>query len=73
MRNLIIQNTSGEPLDLSQIEESVEKTLKGKKLEKVLLIPPDFTRFHSMAGMIIEIDKVFRSVDIVKLRQESAG
>lgn len=38
MKSIIVQNTGGEPLDLSQIEESVEKTLKGKKLEKVLHI-----------------------------------
>ena len=55
MRNLIVQNRDGEPLDLLQIEETVEKTIKGKKLDKILIIPPDFTRFHSMAGMITEI------------------
>lgn len=55
MRNIIIKNSDGEPLDLLQIEETVEKTLRDKKLGKVLIIPPDFTRFHSMAGMITEI------------------
>lgn len=55
MRSLIIQNPDGEPLDILQIEETIEKTLQGKKLKKVLLIPPDFTRYHSMAGMITEI------------------
>ncbi|MBN2884114.1 MAG: DUF2088 domain-containing protein [Clostridia bacterium] len=42
-------------MDLRQIEETVDKTISGRKLEKVLLIPPDFTRFHSMAGLITEI------------------
>lgn len=51
----IVKNPYGQPLDLGQIEEAVEKTLSGKKLKKVLLIPPDFTRFHSMAGLITEI------------------
>ena len=55
MRSIVVKNPDGEPLDLMQIEETVEKTLRGKKLNKVLLIPPDFTRFHSMAGMITEI------------------
>lgn len=55
MRSIIVQNKDGEPLDLLQIEETVEKTLRNKKLDKVLIIPPDFTRFHSMAGMITEI------------------
>ncbi|MCK5879494.1 MAG: DUF2088 domain-containing protein, partial [Holophagae bacterium] len=55
MRSIIVQNPDGEPLDLMQIEESVEKTIRGKNLKKILLIPPDFTRFHSMAGMITEI------------------
>ena len=55
MRSIIVQNTDGEPLNLLQIEETIDKTLRDKKLKKVLIIPPDFTRFHSMAGMITEI------------------
>ena len=55
MRSIFVQNSDGDPLDLLQIEEIVEKTLRGKDLKKVLIIPPDFTRYHSMAGMITEI------------------
>ena len=55
MKSVIVQNANGEPLDLKQIEETIDKTLQDKKLKKVLIIPPDFTRFHSMAGMITEI------------------
>lgn len=55
MRSIIVKNPDGDSLDILQIEETVEKTLRGKKLNKVLIIPPDFTRFHSMAGMITEI------------------
>ncbi|MCD6322679.1 MAG: DUF2088 domain-containing protein [Clostridiales bacterium] len=55
MKSIIVQNTDGKPLDLMQIEETIDKTLRDKKLKKVLIVPPDFTRFHSMAGMITEI------------------
>jgi len=55
MRSIFVQNSDGEPLDLLQIEEAIEKSLRGKDLKKVLIIPPDFTRYHSMAGMITEI------------------
>jgi len=55
MLNFTIMNNDSEPLDLLQIEEAVEKTIRNRDLRKVLLIPPDFTRFHSMAGMITEI------------------
>ena len=55
MKSIIVQNTDGKPLDFMQIEETIDKTLRDKKLKKVLIVPPDFTRFHSMAGMITEI------------------
>ena len=35
MRSIIVQNTDGEPLDLMQIEETINKTLHDKKLKKV--------------------------------------
>ena len=42
------------PLGLSaaEIQSALVKSLEGKKLNKVLLVPPDFTRFHSNAGFI---------------------
>ncbi|HPQ46742.1 MAG TPA: lactate racemase domain-containing protein [Clostridia bacterium] len=52
MENIILRNRDGRPVDVRQVEETVEKALSGRKLGKVLLIPPDFTRFHSMAGLI---------------------
>jgi nickel-dependent lactate racemase len=55
MRSLFVHNSDGEPLDILQIEEAVDKSMRGMDLNKVLIIPPDFTRFHSMAGMIAEI------------------
>jgi nickel-dependent lactate racemase len=48
--------TSQNELGLSekQIIEALIKPLEGKKLNKVLLIPPDFTRFYSNAGLITQ-------------------
>lgn len=36
----------------ADVKEMLEKSLSGKKLKKVLLLPPDFTRMHSYAGKI---------------------
>lgn len=35
-----------------KIRSAVKESLNGRQLSKVLLIPPDFTRFHSNAGFI---------------------
>ena len=35
-----------------EIAVQLEKSLEGRKLSKVLIIPPDFTRYHSNAGFI---------------------
>lgn len=35
-----------------QIREALYESLAHKNLKKVLLVPPDFTRFHSNAGLI---------------------
>ena len=40
---------------LQEIEAALVKSLEGRKLSKVLIIPPDFTRFHSQAGLITSI------------------
>ena len=56
-----IHNRQGEDLDLRQVRARVEETLRawlaglGRELKKVLLIPPDFTRYHSGAGVITQI------------------
>ncbi|HHV59257.1 MAG TPA: DUF2088 domain-containing protein [Clostridiaceae bacterium] len=51
-----IIKTASEPKGLkdSEVFECLQESIKDKKdsLKKVLLIPPDFTRFHSGAGMI---------------------
>ena len=38
-----------------ELKEALEKSLEGRTLKKVLIIPPDFTRFHSQAGKITSI------------------
>jgi nickel-dependent lactate racemase len=50
---IILENESG--LALEQIKESLVKSLKGKNLKKVLLIPPDITRSNSGAGLLTAI------------------
>ena len=49
--------TADSPLGLSaaEITEALKKSLAGRELKKVLIIPPDFTRFHSNAGFITNI------------------
>lgn len=42
-------------LTKEQIRQAVAESLAGKELKKVLIIPPDFTRFHSNAGLITNL------------------
>lgn len=42
-------------LSEAQIREALEQSLAGRTLGKVLIIPPDFTRFHSNAGLITNL------------------
>ena len=37
------------------IEEALKESLKGRQMKKVLIIPPDYTRYHSNAGLITRI------------------
>ena len=46
----IAQTDSG--LTSHQIREALYESLNHKNIKKVLLVPPDFTRFHSNAGLI---------------------
>lgn len=55
MKDIIKKNSNGKPLTDSQLFDVVKKTVEGGELEKVLIIPPDFTRFHSMAGKITKM------------------
>lgn len=42
-------------LTKEEIKETLLKSIEGRELKKVLLIPPDFTRFHSNAGLITNL------------------
>lgn len=42
-------------LSRAAMEEAVERSLHGRRLRHVLLIPPDFTRFHSNAGLLTNL------------------
>ena len=54
-------NLQGEDLALPRVRAQVEETLRtwqeglGRELKKVLLLPPDFTRYHSGAGVITQL------------------
>jgi len=47
-----LKATKPEGLSKAEIEAALAGSLAGRKLKKVLLVPPDFTRFHSNAGFI---------------------
>ena len=42
-------------LDEATIRAALEQSLAGRTLSNVLIIPPDFTRFHSNAGWITQV------------------
>ena len=42
-------------LTCEEIRAALLKSLEGRQLRNVLIIPPDFTRFHSNAGLITNI------------------
>jgi len=50
-----IYDKNGSGLSHEEIKEALLKSLEGKELKNVLIIPPDFTRFHSNAGYITNV------------------
>ena len=42
-------------LSLEEIREALLESLQGRELKNVLILPPDFTRFHSNAGFITNV------------------
>ena len=52
-----IYRIAGVPEGLApdEIREALRKSLEGRNLKKVLIIPPDFTRYHSNAGFITNV------------------
>ena len=55
LMELFVKEQNGRGLSLPEIEAALLKALEGRELHKVLIIPPDFTRFHSQAGLITQI------------------
>ena len=51
MKNIILKSHNISDVEIKKVlEESISNL--NKDLKKVLLLPPDFTRFHSKAGKI---------------------
>ena len=42
-------------LSREEIRQALENSMEGRSLHKVLLLPPDFTRYNSNAGLITEL------------------
>jgi len=55
MKEIYLKEINNQGLSVREIEEAVKKSIAGKSLKKVLLVPPDFTRFYSNAGLITNI------------------
>ena len=53
--NIFKKASSQEGLSREEIKAAILESIAGKDLKKVLLIPPDFTRFHSNAGFITNL------------------
>ena len=48
----IFVKAKNDSLTKDEIINALKKSIEGKSLKKVLLLPPDFTRFYSNAGLI---------------------
>lgn len=52
MTEIFLKSNKDHGLSVSEIKEAIKQSLEGKQVKKVLLVPPDFTRFYSNAGLI---------------------
>lgn len=52
MENIFVTARDGDGLNKAELLDALQKSLEGRALHRVLLIPPDFTRFHSNAGYL---------------------
>ncbi len=50
-----VYDKSGNGLSHEEIKAALMVSLEGRELKNVLIIPPDFTRFHSNAGFITNV------------------
>lgn len=48
-------DNSGNGLDTDTVRQALAASLAGRTLRRVLILPPDFTRFHSSAGLITNL------------------
>jgi len=55
MKELYIKEKDNKGLSKEEIRKAIEQSLDLKTLKKVLIVPPDFTRFYSNAGLITNI------------------
>ena len=55
MHDIYITAKTGAGLSKKDIKAALVESLKNRKLRKVLILPPDFTRFHSNAGYITNV------------------
>ncbi|MCI8526337.1 MAG: DUF2088 domain-containing protein [Oscillospiraceae bacterium] len=55
MKNIFKISDSPDGLSSEEIRQALLKSLSGRSLKKVLILPPDFTRFHSNAGLITNL------------------
>ena len=53
--NIFKVSVNEEGLTGEQIKKCLLDSLRGRKLKKVLILPPDFTRYHSNAGFITNV------------------
>ena len=55
MKDIYLTAKSDAGLTPEEIKAALLKSLEGRSLKKVLILPPDFTRFHSNAGFITNV------------------
>ena len=55
MEDIDLRALSEDGLSYEEIAEALEKSIDGRSIKKALIIPPDFTRYHSNAGFITNI------------------
>ena len=52
MESILLDAPAGGHIDEEQCRAALERVLQGRSLKRVLLLPPDLTRLHSLAGVL---------------------
>ncbi len=55
MKDIFLVSETDTGLTREEITKALLSSLEGRSLKKVLILPPDFTRFHSGAGFITNV------------------